>query len=64
MIALISGPRPKLGDVASEIIHAESVKRDYSATGVPKEKLPDDKWTCIMRQKDSAGYVLQLCVLL
>ena len=43
--------------MAREIIHAVDVRRDAEATGTVPEKLPQDRWACIMRHKDADGYV-------
>jgi len=50
-----AGPRPLLGDVLSEVIHVQDVKRSACATGVPDEPLKEEDWRCIMRHKNAVG---------
>ena len=50
-----AGPRPLLGDVLSEAIHAQDVKRSACATGVPDEPLKEEDWRCIMRLTNAVG---------
>jgi len=50
-----AGPRPLLGDVLSEAIHAQDVKRSACATGLPDEPLKEEDWRCIMRHKNADG---------
>ena len=50
-----AGPKPLLGDVLSEAIHAQDVKRSACATGVPDEPLIEEDWRCIMRHKSADG---------
>jgi len=50
-----AGPRPLLGDVLSEVIHVQDVKRSARATGMPDEPLKEEDWRCIMRHTNAAG---------
>ena len=50
-----AGPRPLLGDVLSEVIHVQDVKRSACATGVPDELLKEEDWQCIMRHMNAVG---------
>ncbi len=50
-----AGPRPLLGDVLSEVIHGQDVKRSACATGVPDEPLKEEDWRCIMRHTNAVG---------
>jgi len=50
-----AGPRPLLGDVLSEVIHVQDVKRSACDTGVPDEPLKEEDWRCIMRHTNAVG---------
>ncbi|KAA6417388.1 MAG: hypothetical protein FRX49_12637 [Trebouxia sp. A1-2] len=55
-----AGPRPLLGDVLSEAIHVQDVKRSACATGVPDEPLKEEDWQCIMRHRNAVACELDL----